>query len=210
MEVNLRNFSSWEGKVFTTPLNMDLIDRFLQKDDLILDFGCGYGRIIELLTRNGFNNIYGYDPDEYLISIAKDKLPNIKFYNNLDALIKVKEQPKVVLLTAVLTAIASNFEQKKVIEIIYNMMPKGSFLIINDFLIDENERNTPRYEHFSNNEDLPYGVFSIDNGKLILRHHTESHLLHLVSKFNIAFKNVTKFKTINNNINKGIELVLNK
>ena len=41
-------------KKFTIPVQMELLREYLTSDSAILDFSCGYGRILEELKRNGF------------------------------------------------------------------------------------------------------------------------------------------------------------
>lgn len=44
----------------------------IKRDDSILDLGCSFGRMFELL-HNYSNNIYGVDPDKYAVQEAKKK-----------------------------------------------------------------------------------------------------------------------------------------
>jgi 2-polyprenyl-3-methyl-5-hydroxy-6-metoxy-1,4-benzoquinol methylase len=53
----------------------------------ILDFGCGIGNVTRVLSEN-FDNVYGYDPSEISIEIAKSSLPMVKFYTKYDDLPK--------------------------------------------------------------------------------------------------------------------------
>ena len=48
-------------KSFTTPLQMDLVNKYIQKDAAVLDVGCGYGRSLNELHLNGFTRLYGID-----------------------------------------------------------------------------------------------------------------------------------------------------
>ncbi|HKO76628.1 MAG TPA: hypothetical protein VJU52_05390, partial [Flavobacterium sp.] len=48
-----------EIKTFTHPINIKLTNRFLNKQSIIVDFGCGYGRIVKELTDLGFENVSG-------------------------------------------------------------------------------------------------------------------------------------------------------
>ena len=42
-----------EIKTFTHPIDLELINEFLNKQSIIVDFGCGYGRIVKQLTDLG-------------------------------------------------------------------------------------------------------------------------------------------------------------
>ncbi|MGG5741778.1 MULTISPECIES: hypothetical protein [Bacillus cereus group] len=45
----------WNGvaneKEFTTPFQLDLFSKYVNKDAILLDYGCGYGRCSELKFR---------------------------------------------------------------------------------------------------------------------------------------------------------------
>ncbi|RLD46199.1 MAG: hypothetical protein DRI86_03840 [Bacteroidetes bacterium] len=43
-----------EDKKFTTQLDIDLLSKYLKKDFLIVDYGCGYGRTMNGNISNGF------------------------------------------------------------------------------------------------------------------------------------------------------------
>lgn len=51
----------------------------LNKNDKILDLGCGPGHLSNLLYDNGFNYYIGVDFSEIAISMAKDKVPIYNF-----------------------------------------------------------------------------------------------------------------------------------
>jgi SAM-dependent methyltransferase len=67
----------WDNSDFTNAHSY-LIDNILSnlpdKNSLILDFGCGNGAISNYLISKGYN-VYGIDPSENGISIAKKKIP---------------------------------------------------------------------------------------------------------------------------------------
>ncbi len=37
-------------KTFTHPVNLTLLSQLIKKDEKIVDYGCGYGRIVKQLT----------------------------------------------------------------------------------------------------------------------------------------------------------------
>lgn len=48
-------------KEFRTPLQIDLLQRYLRPDAAILDYGCGYGRILSELYAAGYRHLAGVD-----------------------------------------------------------------------------------------------------------------------------------------------------
>lgn len=53
----------WNGegaiKTFTHPVNMDWLQKHLNPDARILDYGCGYGRVATMLSKQGYAQYEG-------------------------------------------------------------------------------------------------------------------------------------------------------
>ncbi len=50
-----------EKKEFTTPFQAEEFSKYVERDDYILDVGCGYGRTLDELYHNGYRNLIGID-----------------------------------------------------------------------------------------------------------------------------------------------------
>ena len=78
----LRNY--WEersaSKRFTTPLSVETLERYVAKDALILDDGCGYGRSLAELRDAGFKRLTGVDFSASLVERARREVPEAKLY----------------------------------------------------------------------------------------------------------------------------------
>ena len=57
-----------QQKTFTHPVDTDLLLNYADKDAAIIDYGCGYGRVVSDLLKLGFTNIAGYDTSVELIN----------------------------------------------------------------------------------------------------------------------------------------------
>ena len=55
-----------------------LFENIIKKEDILVDVGCGTGRLTKELLRNG-NLVYGVEPDEDMIKVCED---NLCKYNN--------------------------------------------------------------------------------------------------------------------------------
>ena len=66
-----RNISPTSYSDYKIPLHLK---RVLPKDKekLILDFGCGFGQVLQALTNDGYNNVYGYDIEPDAITHCKN------------------------------------------------------------------------------------------------------------------------------------------
>lgn len=48
-------------KVFEDPLYLDKLSPFLSPTALIIEYGCGYGRMMRILKSAGYHNLIGFD-----------------------------------------------------------------------------------------------------------------------------------------------------
>ncbi len=65
-----------EKKEFTTPFHFEEFAKFVNKEGIILDVGCGYGRTLEQLNLEGYGNLIGIDFSEKMIQRGKEKYPH--------------------------------------------------------------------------------------------------------------------------------------
>lgn len=189
-------------KKFTIPVSMELLREYLRLDSAILDFGCGYGRILEELKRGGFLNLAGVDIAENMIEIAKANLPDVDLKVNTGVEIPYDDSYfEGVIISAVLTCIPGDDDQKKLIAEIKRVLKPDGIVYICDFLINEDRRNLDRYDKYMQKHGL-YGIFEID-GAVILRHHTLEWIDELTSSFTKLFFEEKTFATMNSHVSNG-------
>ena len=58
-------------------LIVDLANQYCDKGYSFLELGCGAGRNLECLRRNGYNNLYGVDASQEAINVAKQCFPDL-------------------------------------------------------------------------------------------------------------------------------------
>ncbi|WJE55030.1 class I SAM-dependent methyltransferase [Bacillus cereus] len=190
-------------KQFTTPFRFDLFQTHVKQGATILDYGCGYGRTLRELRKAHFPHLYGVDFSEEMIKRAKLDDMSIHF--------SVVEDKKLafpdnffdsVLLFAVLTCVHSNEEQKEILDEIKRILKPNGVLYINDFLLNQDDRNVKRYDQFYQKYDI-YGVFELPDGA-ILRHHNEEQVKEWMKDFKqLAYEKV-EYITMNGNRSNGI------
>lgn len=185
-----------EEKEFPTPFLMEEFEKYTSKDMNILDVGCGYGRTLNKLYREGFKNLTGVDYSRGMINRG------LKLYSHLN-LIK-NDGDKIpfpdntfdsALLIGVLTSNVENEEQINLISEISRVIKSNGILYIADFLINRDERNLKRYQKYEDEYGI-YGVFKLDEG-VVLRHHTEKHILKLTKDFKELVFQKTVYNTMN-------------
>lgn len=193
-------------KQFTTPFHADKFEKYVGRNSAILDVGCGYGRTLDELYHNGYQNLTGIDFSIGMIERGKKQYP----YLNL----QVAEGGKIdfpdasvdaVILFAVLTCIQTDEDQKQLLSEIRRVLRPDGILYVNDFLLNSDERNLSRYEKYKNTYGV-YGVFELPEG-IICRHHDESWIKQLLNNFSeLEYSHLT-FTTMNGHKSNGFYFI---
>ena len=189
-------------KQFSTTFQIDEFSKYVEKDDVILDVGCGYGRTLNELYTNGYKNLIGIDFSKGMIERAKKINSDIDFrvMNNSKIDLPDNSVDSVILL-AVLTCIVADKEQENLVSEIHRVLKKGGAIYINDFLLNNDERNLNRYNEFKNKYNK-YGVFELPEGA-VCRHHDKEWIKELLKDFKkLIFKEI-EYTTMNGNKSNG-------
>jgi SAM-dependent methyltransferase len=198
-----------EIKTFTHPINLELINDFLNKQSRIVDFGCGYGRIIKQLTDLGFENVCGFDTSKELV--ARGILENNLSLYHIDNPTELKLEDNsidCIILFAVLTCIPSNEGQNSLMSLLLSKLKKGGIIYISDYYLQENSVEVERYEYL-NGDKNNFGVFKLPEG-VIFRHHTKEWIKTLTKDFEIISETPIIVKTMNGNIANGFQIIAKK
>ena len=195
-----------QKKEFTTPFQMEAFSRFVKREQCILDVGCGYGRTLDELYHNGYQNLIGIDFSSGMIERGKKQFPYLD--------LRIKESDKIalpdssvdaVILFAVLTCISTNEEQEQLLREIKRVLKPQGILYVNDFLLNTDERNRSRYEKFKEVYGI-YGIFELPEGA-ICRHHDELWIRHLLNGFRKLESNRLIFTTMNGHKSNGFYFI---
>ena len=191
-----------ETKQFSTPFQIEEFSKYVEKDDVILDVGCGYGRTLNELYTNGYKNLIGIDFSKGMIERAKNVNSDIDFRVMNNSKIDLPDNSvNSVILLAVLTCIVEDKEQENLISEIHRVLKKDGVIYINDFLLNNDERNLNRYNEFKNKYNK-IGVFELPEGA-VCRHHDKEWIKELLKDFNkIVFKEI-EYTTMNGNKSNG-------
>lgn len=197
-------------KEFTIPFDARLFSRFVPaQTSAILDIGCGYGRTLKELRDFGYSNLSGADISQKMLDLAAKEIPDtaLKVIENESLPFEDNSFDAAVIL-AVLTCIASDTEQIKLIEETSRILKPGGIIYLCDFLLNSDERNIARYEKYQAEFGI-YGVFRTDCGG-ILRHHTEEHIEKLCSGFEKLHFEKHVFRTMNGHCSNGFSSIIRK
>lgn len=196
----------WESvsptKNFTTPFQAKEFCQHVAKDSLVLDVGCGYGRTLQELHGLGYQNLMGMDFTEGMIRRGQSLYPYLDLRVMEHAAIDLPDDSvNAVILFAVITCIWNSAEQRKLIQEIRRVLKPGGILYINDFLLNDDQRNRDRYAKFADKYGI-YGVFELPEGA-ICRHHDTVWIHELLQDYEqLQFQPLT-FTTMNGNKSNG-------
>jgi ubiquinone/menaquinone biosynthesis C-methylase UbiE len=185
-------------KRFSHPLRLKWLLQHLRPQARILDYGCGYGRLLNQLSEAGYGNAVGMDFSSKMLRQCRSLFPHLTLVQNDGLTLPFRDRAlEAVLLFAVLTCIPSDDDQRMLLAEVRRVLRPEGILYISDLLINTDVRNLERYEHDADQFGV-YGVFVLPEG-VIVRHHREEWIELLTSAFTrIAFERFTA-TTMNGN-----------
>lgn len=115
---------------FTDPFFTDQLAEFVTKEANIVEYGCGYGRILNLLNEAGFKNLTGFELAPNMVKRAKDTYPELNVRQLKESAKTELPETSVdaVILTTVLCSIPELNEQNKVFKEISRVLKPDGFL----------------------------------------------------------------------------------
>lgn len=197
------------SKTFSHPLNLKVLSNYVQTTDYIIDFGCGYGRLIKLLKEYHFQNVTGFDTSKELISRGlSEGVSSIFHIDEAECLPIENNSVACFLLFAVLTCIPSNQAQKDLLKILHSGLKTNGIIYISDYSIQEDPESVKRYEYLNGDPDN-YGVFTLPEG-VTFRHHTREWIAELLKDFTITEEFMIDIQTMNGNNAKAFQIIAKK
>ena len=96
-------------------------------------------------------------------------------------------------------------EQRRLIKEIQRVLKPGGILYVNDFLLNTDDHNLPRYEKYKDKYGV-YGVFELPEGA-VCRHHDERWIKALLADFRELEYQHLIFTTMNGNQSNGFYFI---
>jgi ubiquinone/menaquinone biosynthesis C-methylase UbiE len=186
-------------KVFEDPLYLDKLSPFLSPTAHILEYGCGYGRMMRMLKSAGYSNLIGFDFASNMIARGLQENPDLdlRLLDQAGIIPRHNESVDAIVLSTVLCCIT---EERKLIELmdeIRRVLKKQGVLYLTDFLVCDHPRYQEKYaaglKQFGE-----WGIYTT-NENLTVRHFTTKIIMHLLSAFDIHWFEQFDFKTMNQN-----------
>lgn len=181
----------WRGKNF----NLNDILLFLNKDDIILDLGCGNGKTLIPIFDSGYN-IIGVDASIYALNLIKTNAELVQG-DILSPPFKDETIDKI-LMVHILDHFLKN-DREKIIEIAYNLLKRDGMLFLEIF--DINDFRVGKGKLIEEQTYL--------RGNKIFTHYFENlEILNLLKDFEIIEKKTyEKDRFINKKLYKKISLL---
>ena len=192
-------------KPFRHPVDFERLRQILSPDGRILDFGCGYGRVLGLLQDQGFSNLIGFDPAPAMVEQARRRHPTIEFQEMPDPprLPLPNSSVDAFLLISVLTCVPTDDGQTEVIQEAHRVLGAGGLLYISDLWLQTDARNIERYARDVSKYGV-YGVFDLPEG-VTVRHHDRRWIEALTHQFEVAALDEVPVTTMNGNSARGFQ-----
>lgn len=194
-------------KTFTHPVNVDWLEG-VSRTARVLDYGCGYGRVMAELGEHGFTDVSGVDLSPGLIERGRRLMPDLRF--------AVLERPPdlacppasfdLVLLFAVLTCVPDDDAQRALVAELSRVLAPGGLLYISDMILQDDKRNQARYAAHAQQFGTPYGVFATDDGA-VCRHHDIAELRALLPDFDVVEERPIDVVTMNGHRSQAVQLL---
>jgi ubiquinone/menaquinone biosynthesis C-methylase UbiE len=169
-------------KRFAHPLRLDWLASHFSFEQSILDFGCGYGRILSKLDRSGYRSAVGADFSDGMLRRCHQLSPHLKIVQaDAQRLPFTDNSYDAVLLFAVLTALPVSDQQRRLFSEVQRILRRGGLIYISDLLLNADSRNLDRYERYADQFGT-YGIFQLPEG-VVVRHHSEAWIRSLTEMF---------------------------
>ncbi|WP_027344193.1 class I SAM-dependent methyltransferase [Hamadaea tsunoensis] len=202
----------WDGvgatKTFTHPVDHDWLAG-VRRDARVLDYGCGYGRVMAELAERGFTDVSGVDLSPALIERGRRSRPDLEFavLESPPGLERAPASVDLVLLFAVLTCVPDDAGQRALVAELRRVLAPGGLLYVSEPVRQDDERNRSRYAAHAERFGTPYGVFTTDDGA-VCRHHDLPSLRGLLSDFEPVRERTIDVTTMNGHRSQAVQLLV--
>jgi ubiquinone/menaquinone biosynthesis C-methylase UbiE len=192
-----------ENIEFQKEVHLSLLMEYINKNDYILDFGCGYGRVMDILQKSNFNKIIGIDSSEKMIERGKLQFPTFQLLH----LLPFSKLPfydhtfDAIIVVDVFASIIHNNLQEFIMNELSRVLKPNGIIYIYDFILSERTRNIERYNRYK--DTFPnYGTFLLDGG-LIVRHLSKQRIYKLTERYDLQVFETFDCVTLNGNTTDG-------
>jgi SAM-dependent methyltransferase len=163
----------------------------VERGELLLDIGSGYGRVLDYLETKGFKHIFGLESN--FRCLARNR-SSVVYGKGEQAPFKEKSFGAIFSI-GVLSYILEDTKRKQLVNEIYRTLKSRGFLFMSCFVISGDEYHQKKYRE-GPIESKEYGIFESDSGGTF-RHSQEEELRELLVNFQILNWKPRPFTTMN-------------
>ena len=187
------------NKNFEDPIYVNKISPFLSQSSQIIEYGCGYGRMMNLLKSKGYSNLIGYDFAQAMIERGKKENPDLdlRLLKQPGIIPQNDETVDAIILSTVLCCMIDSNEKKLLANEILRVLKKKGILYLTDFLLCEHPSYEEKYSRGAQ-EFGKWGVYkTLEN--LVVCHYSSHEIMTFLCSFDIQWFEQFDFKTMNEN-----------
>jgi ubiquinone/menaquinone biosynthesis C-methylase UbiE len=199
--------------VSTIPPDVDVLLKHLVPTAWILDLGCGYGRVTDLIAQKGFPNIVAVDFSTAMLTRAISARPAGLFCNASALELPFKSGSfDAVTMLGVLCFIWPFLECKKVFREVWRVLRSDGLFLFQDFGVTLKFPYAVRYLlHYRPWKGVTssFGSFVTTEGFLI-HHFRRRELQTLLADFTIFHLKREVYPTMHGHVNRGFSVLAKK
>jgi ubiquinone/menaquinone biosynthesis C-methylase UbiE len=186
-------------KEFEDPLYLDKLSDFLTPESRIIEYGCGYGRLMQILHTNNYQNLMGFDFAQNMIERGKKLHPHLDmYYIERSGVLPVSDgSVDAIFMSTVLCCVPDDETQVNIIAELSRVLKSGGVLYLSDFLISDDPISIQKYAKGLEEHGV-MGIYTTTDN-LTVRHFTTSAIMELLKDFDIQWFEQFNFKTMNQN-----------
>ena len=186
-------------KDFEDPLYLEKLEPFIDRHSMVVEYGCGYGRLLQLLYTKEYQNLLGFDFASKMIERGKKAYPHL----NLEVIAQSGKMPlensvcDAIIMSTILCCVIDKEEQVRLLEEVRRVLKPGGVVYLSDFLMCDHSRYAAKYQegYAAYGE---WGIYTTSEG-IAVRHHSTEWIMQLLNGFDIQWFEQFDFKTMNNN-----------
>lgn len=153
-ELHAKNVAlSGESPEYFAIYKQKFLERLLERNTRVLDFGCGIGNLTQHLVRS-FDAVAGYDPSDESVALAKKRAPEATFYDDVEAI--PSDSFGAVVLANVLHHVPPENRAGLMTSIARTVAPGGKIVVFEHNPINPVTRKVVRECEFDENAVLLY------------------------------------------------------
>lgn len=209
MDDQRRYWDQAAGKTFAHPLEPAWLMRFVKAPARMLDYGCGYGRVVSELAALGHAGGVGVDFSAQMIARGRRDHPDLDL-RLIDGLPLAEPDGAFDLVTlfAVLTCIPDDATQDAVLGECRRLLRPGGIIYISDMPLQTSFVYRDRYAAAAPRYGLA-GVFETTDGAVV-RHHDERRLGAWLKGFELLARREVDVVTMNGTPARAVQLMARK